>query len=142
MILSRVYNIGVLFPKYHNINAVCSIYEYFVSGRCSQLTGHEGAYNLYESEIRANLIIEKLDDRILSLERIKGNQYMLYSAINEGNRKMDRLIAESERQTQLASFNAEQSAIAAYNSAVACDELKQIKWLKTYELHKKGLYPC
>lgn len=136
--LQQYYDIGLIYPKYHNINAMCSFYEYYMSGRCSQLTGHEGAYNIYESELRANLILAKLDDILANLEQIKGNQYMLYSAITEGNRKIDNLIAESERQTQLASFTAEQSAIAAYNTAEAKNELNQLKWLKTYELIEGG----
>lgn len=132
--LEQYYNVGVLYQKYHTMNAVCSIYEYFMSGRCTELTGHEGAYNLYESELRSNLIISKLDDILVNLESIKSRQFMLYSAISEGNKKMDSLLSESERQTKLASFTAEQSAIAAYNSAEASRELNQLKWLKTYEI--------
>lgn len=135
--LEKYYNTGVIYHKYRNMNAICSIYEYYISGRCSQLTGHEGAYNLYESELRANLILAKLDDILSNLEQIKGNQYMLYSALSEGNKKMDKLIAESERQTQLASFTAEQSAIAAYNAEESRNELNQLKWLKAFELSKK-----
>lgn len=132
--LEQYYNVGVLYPKYHNMNAVCSIYEYYMSGRCTELTGHEGAYNLYESELRSNIIISKLDDILVNLESIKSHQFMLYSALSEGNKKIDKLLAESERQTQLASFTAEQSAIAAYNSAEASRELNQLKWLNTYEI--------
>ena len=135
--LQEYYGVGLIYPKYHNINAMCSFYEYYMSGRCSQLTGHEGAYNIYENELRANLILTKLDDILANLEQIKGNQYMLYSALSEGNKKIDNLIAESERQTRLANFTAEQSAIAAYNAAEARSELNQLKWLKTYELVKK-----
>lgn len=132
--LEQYYSVGVLYPKYHTMNAVCSIYEYFMSGRCTELTGHEGAYNLYESELRSNIIISKLDDILVNLESIKSHQFMLYSALCEGNKKIDNLLAESERQTQLASFTAEQSAIAAYNSAEASRELNQLKWLNTYEI--------
>lgn len=137
-VLQQYYGIGIIFPKYRNLNAVCSFYEYFMSGRCSTFTGHEGAYNIFESELRANLILAKLDDILAHLEQIKENQYLLYTAINESNRRINSLISESKRQTQLANFNAEQTAIAAYNASEARNELNQIKWLKTCELLHKN----
>ena len=52
-----------------------------MAGRCTKLEGADGAYNLYEAEVRANRVIEQLDTVIDSLEQIKANQYMMYSAI-------------------------------------------------------------
>lgn len=84
-ILNKYYDTDIIFPKYRNLVALCSIYEYFLSGRCSKLTGHGGAYDTYEYDARMNLIIVKLDEIINQLETIKNNQYMLYDAIQEGN---------------------------------------------------------
>ena len=89
-------------------------YEYFESGRCSQLEGHEGAYNLYENELRMNVIIGKLEDIIERLDDIKQTQYIIASAIQEGNRQLNSLITSSrkaldkfeslERNTELSSY--------------------------------------
>jgi hypothetical protein len=38
------------------------MYEYFVLGKCVDLTGHEGAYNTYEKELRNGLIRSDLKD--------------------------------------------------------------------------------
>ena len=65
--------------------AMCSIYEYFASGRCTELTGADGAYNLYESQLRQDLIINKIYTIINQLEAIKQNQYVLYSEIKNTN---------------------------------------------------------
>lgn len=102
------------------------------------VTGHEGAYNLYESELFACRILDKLDVILENLEQIKGNQFTLYYTLSEGNKKIDSLLEETERQTRLSNYVAEQTAIAAYNSAQANNELNQLKWLKTYELTKRG----
>lgn len=85
----QFYSIGIIFKKYRNIVPVAMFHEYLMSGRCSQLEGHEGAYNIYEQELRMNLILEKLDDIIYHLDQIERNQYVLANTIREGNRKAD-----------------------------------------------------
>ena len=79
--LKQYYDLGFIFSKYHNIVALTTIYEYFVTGRCTSLGGGDGAYNLYENETRANIIINKLDLIINQLEAIKDNQYTLYEVL-------------------------------------------------------------
>lgn len=83
--LDKFYAMDIIFPKYRNIFALCSIYEYLAAGRCNSLEGHEGAYNIYESELRQDLILVKLDIVISQLEDIKRNQYMLYQEMKTMN---------------------------------------------------------
>lgn len=84
--LEKLYSKDVVFPKYRDMVAMCTMYEYFVSGRCTELTGPDGAYNLYEAELRQNLIINRLDIIVSQLEKLKQNQYMLYQEMCETNR--------------------------------------------------------
>ena len=72
----------IIFPKYDNIVAWSTMYEYFVTGRVSGLTGPDGAYNLYENELRSNIIISQLDEIISKLDAIKNNQFVLYKALS------------------------------------------------------------
>ena len=81
-IRARLYDKGIIYPKYRNITALTSIYEYFQTGRCSDLIGPDGAYNLYEQEFSANVIISQLDTVIKNLEQVKQNQYMLYQQVS------------------------------------------------------------
>jgi len=83
--LDKLYGLDIIYPKYRNLVAMCSMYEYFVTGRVSQLKGADGAYNLYESELRQDLIIAQLDRISAGLEKIKQNQYMLYSQLSKAN---------------------------------------------------------
>lgn len=78
---NELYAANIIFKKYRNPVALSSFYEYLTAGRCTKLEGADGAYNLYEAEVRANRVIEQLDTVINSLEQIKANQYMMYSAI-------------------------------------------------------------
>ncbi len=111
-ILSKLYSMGVVYPKYQGLVPISMLYEYLASGRCSQLQGHEGAYNLYEMEIRMNLIISKLDEIIYKLEAIKNSQYMLYQAIQESNQTAKHIcntIVESSYYLQNIDKNTEAS---------------------------------
>jgi|GEM_PF-3050012 len=78
----NLYNARVIFEKYQNFVAVSSFYEYIASSRCNTLEGPNGAYNLYESEMRQNIIIGQLSTIIENLEQIKENQYCLYSEMS------------------------------------------------------------
>lgn len=103
-ILQHLYEMGRFFPKYRNLVAVSQIYEYILSGRCTELGGFQGAYNLYEQETRMDIVIMQLDDIYEELEEIKENQYMLYDAICQTNYMLSQI--------------ADDAAVAAYNTEV------------------------
>ena len=87
----KYYNIGVIFGKYRDIVALSTFYEYLMSGRCTALDGPNGAYNLYESECRANMIISQLSKVIELLEEIKHNQYMICDILQSISFSLDQL---------------------------------------------------
>lgn len=102
--LQRLYSYGVVYGKYRNQLALATFCDYLMSGRCDTLEGAAGAYNLYEQEIRADLIVSKLDKIIASLEQIKNNQYYIYSEIKKSNERLARienlLVANNEVQKE------------------------------------------
>lgn len=119
----QLYGTGIVFGKYHDLAASTSFYEYLLSGRCEALDGVNGCYNLYESELRANIIINKLDAIGDSLEQIKGNQYMLYSQLSQINTELSSLNSTTTAMLNgirdTAEIFLEHSAVIAHNSAVS-----------------------
>lgn len=112
--LQSLYDCNIIHPKYRGLIPVCSLYGYFDTGVCTQLEGHEGAYNKYDNESRLDYIICKMDEVIKHLEDIKSNQYQLYSAIQESSEKCDRLIANtSQMVTQLNGIQAQGTELNA-----------------------------
>ena len=96
--------------------------------------GPHGAYNVYEEEIRQNMIISKLDDVINSLSRIENNQSMLYDAIWKGNlalQQMQQAIQEMSSSIQNIENNSE---ITAYNSKITAENIRFMKKLQIYEM--------
>ena len=89
--LEFIYSCDAILPKYRTLPAVATMCEYLETGRCTDLAGPNGAYNLYESEIRANCIIAQLDMIQESLNDIKNNQYRLYEAVVDVHKSVDKL---------------------------------------------------
>lgn len=120
---NQLYATEIIFGKYRDLAAITSFYEYLLSGRCETLDGTNGCYNLYESELRANIIINKLDTIGDSLEQIKGNQYMLYSQLSQINTEVSALNATTTAMLNgirdTAEIFLEHSAVIAHNSAVS-----------------------
>ena len=92
--LERLYSNDWIYGKYRNLVAMTTMYEYFITGRCSELAGPDGAYNLYEQETRQNVIISQLDRIGSQLEDIKANQYLLYTEVKKTNELVEDVVGE------------------------------------------------
>lgn len=90
--LEQIYGKNIIFPKYRNLVALSSLYEYICAGRCYALEGPEGAYNIYETESRFDKLITQLDQVIVRLDAIRDNQYVLFSTMQEANRQYETLL--------------------------------------------------
>lgn len=114
--LQKLYSSNVIYPKYRNIVALASITEYLDSGRCTELEGPNGAYNLYESELRQNLIINSLSRILDNLIQIKNNQYLLYQQLSFANQTVSNILSEMQSinsNTLQTAYFAEATAVAA-----------------------------
>lgn len=144
------YNLDIIYAKYRNPVALASFCEYLVSGRCTELEGPSGAYNIYENEIRLDHIIDQLDKVIDSLEQIKKNQYMIYNELVQMNSTLQSLdesfneavdslkeIEENGRITNIrmgeiehnTAVTAYYSKINAYYSKKTAENTKALAWL-------------
>lgn len=123
-VLDKLYSVDVIYPKYRNLPALTCIYEYLVTGRCDELAGPHGAYNLYEDEVRQNMVISQLNAIMENLEQIKGNQYLLYEQLTKIRRESEEITHElrmihgyAAALTEISLFNTYYAGISAANSA-------------------------
>lgn len=121
--MSSLYDMDVIYPKYRNLVAVSTIYEYLSSGRCDRLDGPDGAYNLYEMELRQNIVIGQLSSIIENLNQIKNNQFVLYNELVSANQKVTSVLADIDNNVKI---NAYQNEAAAKNA----EALKYISLIK------------
>ena len=116
--LTSLYAQNVIYPKYRNFVAIATIFEYVDSGRCHQLDGADGAYNIFEMETRLDKIITKIDVVISKLEQIIDNQYYLYSAVKGLNRRVDNVTKSIIANTEKLDEVAVNTAVTAYVAQV------------------------
>lgn len=115
MALNTLYDENVIYPKYRNLVAMAAISEYLLSGRCNELEGANGAYNLYEMELRQNIIIGQLSNIVSNLEQIRNNQYSLYEELSRSNMMVNDILYELKvlnRDTKLIAYFSGVTALA------------------------------
>ena len=83
-----------LHSKYYSFGYVSQIYEYLDTGRCSELEGPYGCYNLLEHEIQMKIIIEQLTRINISLDEIKSNQQVIIQQLKSIRSNIDRIFTE------------------------------------------------
>lgn len=127
---------NIVFPKYLDMVALASIYEYLIAGRCSKLEGPDGAYNLFENELRQNIIISKLDVVIDKLEEIKQNQFMIYQALSEINSNLEMLNSKMDD----AIDSLENIEKVAKNISKTTEDIKEISEVTAYNTAKTAYY--
>lgn len=108
--LEKEYSKGIVFPKYHSIVAITMFYEYLVTGRCETLDGINGCYNLYESEVRQNLIISNLSALNGSIDDLRDRQYVLYSNLSSANLRIEALGKDILNKAAITAYYSEVSA--------------------------------
>ena len=113
----RFYSLGVIFEKYRDLIPLSTFYEYLMAGRCDTLEGANGAYNIFESELRANVIIKELSDIKNTLEEIKNNQYMVYSELKNIQNSLSEL--KEGMQTTVKTINGNLDIIAKNTEVTA-----------------------
>lgn len=128
------YHLDVIYPKYRNLVAVTTIYEYLASGRCDTLEGADGAYNLYEMELRQNIIIGQLSSVLDSLEQIKSNQFTLYNEIKEANQKTADLLSNVADNTKFSAYANEETAKA---NAIIAQNTEATKYYTAFNAAKR-----
>ncbi len=109
-LLNKVYSANIIFPKYRNYAAVSQIYEYLLSGRCSELEGPYGAYNLYESELRQNIIIDNLVEINKQLATLNKTMNLICSAVQATHNLLGNIsstLGRIETNTALTAYNSQ-----------------------------------
>ena len=136
-LLQKLYGYNMIHPKYRGLIPVATLYDYFDTGMCSALTGHGGAYETYEYQLRLNVIIGKLDTIITKLDEIQRTQYSLYSALSECNRNLTR-VNSGLKQLQASNDQIAQCAqITAHNSQITASNTSMMKQIMIYDQLKR-----
>lgn len=117
--LEQMYDCNIIYAKYRSLIPVTSFCEYLEAGRCKQLEGDNGAYNLYEQEVRQNIIISEMREFAAHLQSVQQKQYMLYQKISEANKRIEEMCETVDRIELDACIAKYNSDSAAQNASAA-----------------------
>ncbi len=138
--LQKIYAVNIVSPRYRGIIPISSIYQYLCDEKTFSLgfdreTGDQGAYNIFDYEVRLDLIINKLDDVINKLDSIIDNQRELATLMRDANKRIDRLSSSVKNATRKieASIN-NQTAIQAYNAERQIAEQRYLNSMVTWDI--------
>lgn len=118
-LLEHVYEKNIIHPKYRDFVAISQIYEYIDTGRCTELEGPNGAYNLYESELRQNTIIDRLDVIINQLEQLNRTMRYVANAVNQTNTLLNNISYSLDRIEANTALTAYNTQVTAYYTKLA-----------------------
>lgn len=96
----RLNDILCIHPNYHGLNAISILFGYFDTGRVSTLTGFEGAYNLYEQELRAGIIIDNLQNINNAINTLNATMYYVEQAVKQCRTELVQLNKNMEREME------------------------------------------
>ena len=105
-----------VFPKYLDIVAVSKIYEYLVTGRCTQLTGTNGAYRLYETELRANRA--HIDtESFQAIDDLAQREFTIYSMLSSVSNVLNEITAKTTAAVDEIRFTADSRCKKEYDES-------------------------
>ena len=136
--LGKMYSFGIIAPEYRNITAVGTFYSYLVNKRTYSLcfdreTGDQGAYNIYENELRLDIIITNTQEILEQMENLSRSQYELAQGLRQANLQISNMQRDFNRfatQTvnRLDDIREIQS-VTAYNTSCIRKQVEFMNWL-------------
>ena len=118
-LLQILYSFNTISDKYRGFIPASMLYQYINTERCSQLDGKEGAYTLFDQELRKNIIVDKFDTIIF--ERAKLTETMPYAMniVEQSESMTDTLARDLGNLASNAAFKQFKIQCAAQNERIA-----------------------
>ena len=149
--LNRYYEPNVVYKKYRGLVPIAAFTEYFDAERCYTLTGPDGAYNIYENEMRMNLINAKLDNVqaglnllakqhsaiLTSLNQMNANVRCLVASVDDANEKNRAAFRQIENGTRAIGYSTQ---LSNYYQSSMNNSLRHLDYMQSVDYYSKHLF--
>ena len=131
----KIYAENVLHPKFHNLTAVATMYEYLLTGQCNTIQGHGGIIDTYKTE---QIQLEQLAQMYQMNERLNGienNQRYIMRQLDDVNDKLSDIrgsVFNIEKKVDKIERNTAISAEADKQTAAATSYMAWRVWANGY----------
>lgn len=99
--LHALYAKNIVHPKYQNLIAIAQLYDYINIGRCNELNGADGAYNLYEKEKNEGILLNDLDLALFKLDKYNSTMFTLIQLLKQDDVIISKIHADVEQKSNI-----------------------------------------
>lgn len=97
MLLEKLYSQNIIHSKYRDFISIAQLYDYINIGRCNKLDGPDGAYNMFEQENNAGLLMSELDMSLFKLEKFESTMFTLVDLLKQNDKITSNIFTEINR---------------------------------------------
>jgi len=91
------YSENILPPQYHSLVAVSTMKPWLEYERCTEIYGHGGLFDTYETDLKQNIIIGNLQQLNAKMDIVIRNQQILIQEVRRGNEIAGNILHYVER---------------------------------------------
>lgn len=130
--LNKLYALNIINENYQGMIPIIMFCEYFRKELCYKLEGPNGAYRLYENDLKWGKMYAKIDEVLSKLDEIRETQEALYLEIERSNRLSNRLY-NTAIETSKTMRNIEANSVtSAENSRITAQNARAIANMELY----------
>lgn len=94
---NNFYAEDILPPQYRNLTATATMYPWLLYGICTEVYGHGGVFDTYETHLKQNIIIGNLQQLNSKMDQALKNQRILIEEVRRGNEISSQILTETQR---------------------------------------------
>lgn len=136
--LKNFYSYNIVDPAYRNLAAIGTFYNYLSTKRTfslsfDQKTGDQGAYNIYESERRLDILITNTEEILDRLDDLAYSQHQLAAGLRDANAQINYMRGELNHFASQTVNSLDQikqiESVTAYNTDCIKRQTEIMNWL-------------
>lgn len=93
-LLEKLYAQDHIHAKYRNFISIAQLFDYINIGRCKELGGANGAYNMFDQEYNNGLLISDLDMNLFKLEKYESTMFSLVDLLRKNDKITSKVYTE------------------------------------------------
>lgn len=130
--LDKLYILNIINKDYQGLIPVVMFCEYFRKELCYKLEGPNGAYRLYENDLKWGKMYAKIDEVLSRLDEIRETQEALYFEIQRSNKLSNQLYNTAIETSKTMKRIESNSVISAENSRITAQNAKVVANMELY----------
>ena len=123
--LKELYSADIVYETYRGLLPISRFCHYIDSGLRDHLSGADGMYDLYEQELRSQMITNSMGRILQEVEELKQGVYALVREVDQIRSNQYKLIDEIDKSNRFVAMVSDQMQEVAYQTAMSLEGLSR-----------------